>query len=145
MKWRLFNHLSGGDDPDAERVYLWHIEKRREDGFVDGAKAPPGDPRWQHIYLRDAKALHASMWAKGFDPEQAIPVDGFGEILGGAHRLACALALGLPVKTYRGQRKIWPPAWDRDWFVAHGMADDDLARLDKDWATMMEKHDGWFV
>lgn len=143
VKWRLFNHLSGGDDADAIRVYLWHIGKRRDDGFVDARKANAGDPRWERIYLDTARALHESMWLHGFAPQHAVPLDGFDEILGGAHRIACALSLNIPVVTRRAERKMHPPAWGHDWFVSHGMADDDLARLDADWATMTEgTHDG---
>lgn len=129
MKWRFFNHLLGGDDPDAERVYLWHIQKRRGSGYVDGEKGI-------NDYVPAARALAESMTAKGFDIWHPVPLDRDGELLGGAHRTACALALGVGVAIQRINMTAWAPAWDRAWFVERGMAGDDLARLDKDWACL---------
>jgi hypothetical protein len=85
-------------------------------------------------YVASAKALHASMVDKGFDPAWPIPVDPDGELLGGAHRLACAMALGIEsVAVTHSPGYVWAPAWGVAWFTAAGMAHDDLMRLTDDW------------
>jgi len=88
-------------------------------------------------YVAAARELFASMQARGFLPEGAIPVDPNGELLGGAHRLACAVALRLPfVSMVRLPRMVWAPPWHRDWFIEHGMSAKDLLKLDDDWELM---------
>jgi len=136
VKWRLFNALSGGDDPDAERVYLWHIKLRSGDRM----KADVATDKWKTSldhYLAAAKELHASMISGGFDPRFPIPVDQDGEILDGSHRVACALSLGLPrvAVEFRNER-VWAPAWDYVWFLKAGMATKDKIRLLDDWRAM---------
>lgn len=89
------------------------------------------------VYLPQARALLGSMVEKGFDPVYAIPVDPDGEILGGAHRLACALALQLDsVPIVRRPQKAWAPPWGEDWFKANGMSAEDFVRLRQDWETI---------
>jgi len=81
-------------------------------------------------YITDAASLLLSMSVRGFLPQWAVPVDPDGEILGGAHRVACALALGietLPVE--RRPERVWAPAWGEDWFRENGMAEEELERL----------------
>ena len=98
---------------------------------MDGWKSKIDD------YYFSAFRLYESMKALGFIEHEAVPVDEAGELLGGAHRLACALALGLvdvPVRTV--ETKAWAPPWHREWFVEHGMRSEDLARLDADWALL---------
>lgn len=93
--------------------------------------------RTVHDYVHSAAILLYSMSINGFDPDHVIPIDPDGELLGGAHRLACTLALGIdtvPVKPH--EQRIWAPAWGRDWFVDNGMAEDDLIRLDVDWKAL---------
>lgn len=136
MKRRFFLHLLGGDDPDAERVYRWHIEKR------SGARMRAGLPtdQWKttlNHYVWFAKALFERMRDDGFHPNGAVPIDPLGELLDGSHRVACALALGIadiPVKLEH--RHAWAPAWGYDWFVANGMGHDDLERLCRDWKEL---------
>lgn len=130
MKWRFFRHLIGGDDHDSVRVYLWHIRTRRASGFVDGEK-PTLD-----IFVPAAKALFGSMREAGFHEACAIPVDPRGDILGGAHRLACAIALGCDLFIEDRPEKAWAPAWGRDWFVEHGMGHNDLVHVGRDWEAM---------
>jgi hypothetical protein len=96
--------------------------------------------RWKRTvedYLRAARDLFASMQRHGFLPQGAIPIDPQGELLGGAHRLACALALNIPlVSAVKLPHMVWAPPWHREWFVEHGMTREDLQRLDADWDFM---------
>lgn len=132
MKHRFAVHILHGGDPDSERVYRWHIEKRRAANAslglgMDRGKTGQGD------YVRSLERLAASMQANGFHHSGRIPVDPSGEPLGGAHRMACALALDIPsVPVTRERIRVWAPAWGEDWFVENGMAAEDLARVRAD-------------
>ncbi len=85
-------------------------------------------------YLSSAQALYQSMVAKGFDPAFPVPVDPNGELLGGAHRVACALALKIEsIVVEHQERLVWAPAWGEQWFIQHGMSGEDLERLRQDW------------
>lgn len=133
IKWRFFSNLS---DPDARQLYIWHIWQRKAANAkiglgTDSNKADLND------YLVKAYELCCSMKEYGFDPQYAIPVDPDGEILGGAHRLACAIALGFKsVPVGWQEKRVWAPTWDRQWFVDAGVSADDLARLDADWMAL---------
>lgn len=132
VKWRYFRYLITGEDEDSERVYIWHIAQRRMSGFVDAEKQ-----NWDDFY-EGVRNLLVSMINNGFDPKHAIPIDPDGELLGGAHRVACALALGESVHVRPMHHRAWAPSWGRDWFVEHGMESADLARLDADWKLMQQ-------
>lgn len=81
-------------------------------------------------YVASAASLCRSMASHGFDPSCAIPIDPDGELLNGAHRLGCALALGIEsVPVIHETRRVWAPAWDYEFFVANGMGEEDLSRL----------------
>lgn len=87
-------------------------------------------------YVAAAGALCASMANRGFIPECAVPIDPDGELLGGAHRVACALALGIEeVPVVRKETPAWAAPWGYAWFVANGMAADDLERLERDFSS----------
>lgn len=139
MKWRLFRHLLHGGDPDAERVYIWHIEKRRIANRSKGIGMDAGKPE-NGNYLPAARRLHASMSASGFDRNFAIPIAKDRQLLGGAHRLACAIALDCNVWVERTKTgSVWAPAWDRQWFVENGMSEDDLQRLTADFIELARR------
>lgn len=124
-----------GDDRDSERVYRWHIEMRKSANAKIGLgmDSKPDTDR----YVSDSRALLISMATKGFDPAYAIPIDPDGELLGGSHRLACALALGIDVvPVTRQQQRAWAPAWGEQWFRDNGMDDEDLRRLATDWRSL---------
>lgn len=87
-------------------------------------------------YVRASKVLATSMGMHGFDTQYPVPIDPHGELLGGAHRVACALVVGCPVKVQRMQQAAWAPRWDRQWFVTNGMSAADLERLDEDWKAL---------
>jgi len=136
VKARFFRSVLGGNDPDAERVYRWHIETRsgarmRAGLATDGWKKSVDD------YVRSARMLYDSMRCHGFPLLGTVPIDPAGELLDGAHRVACALALGIetvPVK--REARHAWAPGWGYEWFVAAGMGHDDLERLCRDFKEL---------
>ena len=136
VKFRFFSHLCMGDDPDSERVYRWHIAARRNANAeinlgTDGEKDGIDD------YVKTCKSLLVSISTKGFDPVYAVPIVPDGELLSGAHRLACALALGfgdIPVR--RIAKTVWAPAWGRQWFIDNGVDLKDLARIEADWKAL---------
>jgi hypothetical protein len=137
IKWRMFQHLLTGDDPDAIRIYRWSIATRKASnarlGLGMDGKADTD------AYIETAAALCASMALRGFIdiPEWRIPVDPNGELLGGAHRVACALALGIEeVPVVRMPQTVWAPPWGEAWFIENGMDEEDLERLRQDWAAL---------
>ncbi len=136
VKFRFFRHLLSGRDPDAFRVYQWHLWKR------SGARMAAGvaTDQWKMTlddYVASAASLCRSMASRGFDPSCAIPIDPDGELLNGSHRVACALALGIEDCPVRRERKMaWAPAWGHEWFVANGMGEEDLSRLKADWGAL---------
>lgn len=89
-----------------------HVQKRA------GAHYPLG------TYLPAARFLFRSMGARGFDASWPIPINIDMELLGGAHRTACAHVLGLtPSYEKIDTSHVWP-AWGREWFIEHDMADE---------------------
>jgi len=131
VKWRFFRHLLHGGDSDAGRIYRWHIETRK------GANASLGlgmdSKSGADAYVSDCHRLLVSIRANGFLASHAIPIDPDGELLGGAHRVACSLALGLEEIPVRDEmRRVWAPAWDEAWFRSNGMGADDLERVRQD-------------
>jgi hypothetical protein len=137
VKWRLFRYLLSGEDADAVRIYLWHIGKR------SGARMQQGlaTDAWKRSlddYLASAASLCRSMAYHGFHPSGAIPIDPDGELLGGAHRVACALALGIEaVPVRRETRYCHAPPWNRAWFLANRVDPDDLRRIDEDLSALV--------
>ena len=99
---------------------------------MDGNKAADA------TYVPAAKALFASMKVEGFQPYWPIPVGRDGEILDGAHRTACAIALGLEVLVQATANVSWAPAWGRSWFVENDMPPADLDRLEADYSRLIE-------
>ena len=136
VKKRFFDHCLRGGDPDAKRIYAWHIERRCAPRFERGL--PMDIWKWSvDDYVAAAEILFASMAHDGFSPQHPIPVDPDGELLGGAHRVACALALGIEeVPVVRKEQRAWAPPWGYEWFRANGMAQSDLERLSQDFASL---------
>lgn len=82
-------------------------------------------------YVSAATSLFGSMAEKGFDPRHAVPIDPDGELLGGAHRVACALALEIErIPVERHPSRVWAPAWDAEWFRVNGMKEAGIAGLE---------------
>lgn len=88
-------------------------------------------------YVTSACNLNASMRLHGFLDEFAVRVDPDGELLSGAHRVACALALGIGEIPIRQERnRVWAPAWGYPWFVGHRCPVGSLTRILFDYAEM---------
>lgn len=87
-------------------------------------------------YITAAKNLCASMAQEGFNPEFPIPIDPDGQLLDGAHRVACAIALNIPVHAQPLNTRAWAPGWGMDWFRKAGMELNDLIRLQDDFDTI---------
>lgn len=137
VKWRFFRHLRLGGDEDAERVYRWHLFKRSGTRMKAGL-ATDVWKRGLDDYVTAAQGLLASMKANGFLQKYAVPIDPDGELLNGSHRVACALALGIPsIPVIRQVSYCWAPQWDYDWFLRNGMPARDLERLDEDWRELV--------
>lgn len=138
VKWRFFRHLYGGEDPDSERVYRWHIEKR------SGARIEAGlaTDKWKtkiDDYVSSATGLFKSMSLNGFDERYPVPIDPDGELLNGSHRVACALALEIPyIPVELRPEYVWAPPWDYLWFC--GAKDSkysaDVRRILEDWIVL---------
>ena len=112
IKRRLFLHFLNSDDPDAEAIYLKHISLRT------GAHYPLG------TYLPAALYLFRSMRSNGFKSRHPVPVNKDWALLGGAHRTACAHALGLQIAVAKFDTDHAWPQWGREWFETHGMANE---------------------
>ena len=86
-------------------------------------------------YHEAARKLLWDMQTAGFRKSQPIDVDCEGEILGGAHRLACAIALGIDeVPVLYHEQRVWAPDWGRDWFIDY--PSEWLRQIDEDYARM---------
>ena len=98
---------------------------------TDGWKRSPED------YMKASEYLLESLKSHGFRADEPIPIDKNGELLGGAHRVACACALGINVvSVVQRNTEVWAPPWNREWFVERGMHVEDLQRLDRDMEIM---------
>jgi len=124
-------------DPDAERVYRWHIEKRSGHRMQAGL-ATDKFKRSVDDYVDFAGMLYASMVARGFHHGGVVPVDQNGELLDGSHRVACAIALDIPVIPYlrMRERRAWAPAWGEEWFLENGCPAEDLERIRRDYTLI---------
>lgn len=91
---------------------------------MDRWKMEPGD------YLDAAADLSIRMSVSGFDAGYPVPVDPDGELLDGSHRVACALALDLPlVPVWKRPEYVWAPAWGAKWFEDAGLDVDTVSAL----------------
>lgn len=99
FKYELAKAWAAGDPAAiriAEEAYLEMVRSRN--GFYEGE--PPRD--CPEDFIESFRRLFASIRERGYDMSApAIPVDGRGELLNGAHRLCVCAAFGLecPVET----------------------------------------------
>ena len=137
LKARYFRHLRHGGDEEAERLYVWHIEQRSGHRMQQGL---PTDLWKRSIddYVSSSRILFASMAKDGFDPRFPVPVDPIERILGGAHRVACAIALDIKTVPVSHQPQyVWAPHWGEQWFRDHGMRLPEIERLRQDVDALM--------
>jgi hypothetical protein len=117
-------------------MYRWHIEERIRPRLDAGLTTD----QWKRNlddYVAAATALWTAMARDGFDSRFPIQVDPNGELIGGAHRLACALSLGIKVVPVEPMHYVaWAPAWGEAWFRAHGMT--DIESLRADWEALRQ-------
>lgn len=117
--------LSEENEIDIKDLYRRHIFLR-----TNGREPEAFSKRSVKDYERDFVVLVESMKANGFREDAAIPVDRNGRILGGAHRLATALALGLDTVPVVRIGAPWVGLdWGMAWFLKHGFKPPVLNRL----------------
>jgi hypothetical protein len=126
IKYRMFVD----DDAAAITIYRAHIMQRT------GGVEPGGLKRCVDDYVAAAWALQLSMATTGFDIARPIRFCTFGKLRGGAHRIACALALGLPIwrRIVRGRSTQRP--WDAEQLARAGISTDDIERARRDMEVM---------
>lgn len=130
IKARFFEHLAAGGDPDAERLYRWHIETRT------GGREPGGSKLSTDDYVNACMALLDSMQARGFDDAYPIVLGSNGRLKSGAHRLACALVLGCEVTIRTDRKPGTAQSWGSAWLMSSGISPDDLVRVERDWERL---------
>lgn len=126
VKWRYFYYLYYGLDHDAERIYKWHIEKRTN------GKEPRSWKQSIEDYVSSCKELLKNMKEEGFNPDWPIEYGKNGRLRDGAHRIACALLLGLNVYF-----KIVPldgtARWSEKWFLRYKIDPKELIKIKLIW------------
>jgi hypothetical protein len=133
VKWRFFRHLRDGGDPDAEHVYRWHIAERT------GGREPGSWKTSVDDYVTAARNLLDALQRHGFDADYPVRLGADGRLKDGAHRTACAHALGLRIAVRRSPAPSRAQPWGRDWFLRHGLSAADLVRIEQDWTDL--QHD----
>ena len=118
VKYRFFDMLfRGGAAPEAEEMYRRHIIART------GGIEPGNSPKTNiSIYLTAARCLLERMAERGFDPSEPIPLDQWGRLRDGAHRVACAAVLGLQVEITHFKVRYPIRQWGIDWFLSNGFS-----------------------
>ena len=121
-KIAFLDSLKGPVATFPRQLYDRHIA-----AFSLGEMAEPGDPSKQgpEAFRAAFVRLHDSMAGKGFDPNLSlIPLARDGTILNGAHRVACALHLGIPLIGV--ETGLDPFLYDGNYFHGRGMLGEDL-------------------
>jgi hypothetical protein len=138
VKKKFFDFLNGSPKSSFDDVilYVFHIEKRKE----LNARVGYGTDRLKPLiyqYLYNSRDLVNSM-KKGFLDEFAIPVDRNGELLDGAHRISCALALGIETVPVESKNTdAFAPDWGYRWFLEAGLSPDYVSVMRKEWETFI--------
>lgn len=130
IKARFFEHLLGGGDPDAERLYRWHIMART------GGVEPRGGKTSVIDYVTGCRTLLASMKAAGFDAGSPVLYGSNLVLRDGAHRIACAVVLNCDVEVHAETKPSRSRPWDADELRRHGIGCADLARIEQDWERL---------
>lgn len=139
-KYLFFNELKNKQpDPYIIGLYKEHIFKRS--GGVEGGdrwiKVPSGK-QCVDDYVTSAIQLYNSMKENGFDINYPVPYYNTNNgIENGAHRISCALALGIDIYAMRVIPKRYK-RWDEKWFIKKGFLDKDIQLL-KDTYTSLVK------
>jgi hypothetical protein len=130
IKHRFFRHLAECGDPDSERVYRWHIEKRTGGREIGSWKTSLQD------YVKACGDLLDSMRVRGFDPAYPIRIGNNGRMMEGAHRTSCALYLDIPVSMVVVDREGRSCPWGQEALIEYGIDRVDLLRVLDDFARL---------
>jgi len=118
VKYRFFDMLLRGRAlPDVEEMYTRHILSR-----TGGVEPGNSTKTSLALYITSARVLFERIREIGFDPGDPIPVDQWGRLRDGAHRVACAAALGLKVDVLYLKVRYPIRQWGIDWFLANGFS-----------------------
>ena len=124
-----------GGDGEAVSVYRAHI-LGRTGGVERGSwKASVND------YVAACGRLLESMQFFGFAEAHPVIIGSNGRIRAGAHRTACAIALGINVAVRRVAEPGRSRPWDADWMRRTGMPAADIARAERDLAGLRHEQD----
>ena len=100
--------------------------------------------RGAEVHLPRFRALVESVATEGMNPDFPIGLSPWGPLLDGAHRLAVALAVGVPTVSVDVRPSSIPPDYSRAWLAQAGLLEDDLfaadVLLDKYLATTGHDH-----
>lgn len=116
--------LPGWVSVDVPALYARHLRLRQ-----------PGQPQEASAGSERFDALIDTMGSRGYDASQPVRLSAAdGLPVDGAHRMAAALAMGLPVSIEtveaRGER------WDLSWFQQHGFGHEACNVLLRTWARL---------
>lgn len=136
VKYLFFRALAEERDVALyESLYRRHIE-RRTAGVepVDFSTGQLSAKRSTDAYLHGCHTLLDSMRREGFREADAVPVAPGGALANGAHRVACALALGLRVPIRHHPQA--GPAWDFAWFEQNQFSAAEISLILRHWVTL---------
>ncbi|MCS3810976.1 FkbM family methyltransferase [Xanthomonas sp. 4461] len=131
-KLRFAQHYLGqasDDAVDATALYRRHIHQRTAGQEPDAlGKTCVAD------YELAFATLIEQVREQGFQTHCAIPIDGHGRLLNGAHRLAAALALGLETVPVIRLPAPWAAVdWGMAWFLHNSFAAEQINALLRSW------------
>jgi hypothetical protein len=118
VKYRFFQMLMRGPE-------LWEVrEMYRRHIFARTGGIEPGNSTKTNLdlYLTAARVLFERMVLMGYDRSEPIPVDQWGRLRDGAHRVACAAVLGLQVEIFEVKAQFPIRQWGIDWFLVSGFS-----------------------
>src|SRR5215831_2473824 len=118
VKYRFFEMLKrSGKVSEAQEMYKRHIFART--GGIEPGNSTKTD---LDLYVTSARVLFERMVMIGYDRAEPIPVDQWGRLRDGAHRVACAAVLGLQVELFDVNAQFPIRQWGIDWFLANGFS-----------------------
>lgn len=116
---------------DIQALYRRHIQLRT------GGREP-GNPFKQTVddYERDFQLLIGAITREGFQSCGAVPLNPDGLILNAAHRLSCALAIGLEQIPCFEIKDVQAYDWNISWFLGHRFCASEVSALLHTWAVV---------
>ena len=82
--------------------------------------------------LASFQSLVESVRHHGINPAFPVGISPKGPLLDGAHRAAVALVLNTPTLAVDLRPSKIPPAFGREWFLAHGFSEETVVSLEED-------------